>query len=157
VILATVGTQLPFPRFLKALDEIAGRHGLRAFAQTADPHIRLLHIEHQDHLTPSEFRRRTAEASLLVGHAGVGTVLTAQKLQKPLIVFPRRAALGEHRNDHQLATAKALQDVKGIYIAWTETELETLLTAGDLKPASLEFSQRREDLIQHLRSFVHAR
>jgi UDP-N-acetylglucosamine transferase subunit ALG13 len=154
MILATVGTQLPFPRLLTALDDIAGRHGLRVFAQTADAHLKLIHIDYRDHLTPSEFRERSALASLLVGHAGIGTVLTARKLQKPLVIFPRRADLGEHRNDHQLATAKALQNVEGIYVAWTETDLEALLTLEDLKPASLGFSQRREDLIQHLRSFV---
>lgn len=156
MILATVGTQLPFPRLLGALDDIAGRHGLRVFAQTADSHLQLLHIEHKDHLAPSEFRERSAGASLLVGHAGIGTILTARKLRKPLVIFPRRAALGEHRNDHQLSTAKAVEHAEGIYIAWTEAELETLLTSGDLEPASLGFSQRREDLIQHLRSFVQA-
>ena len=141
---------------LRALDEIAGRHQLRAFAQTADPRAELLHIEHKDHLTPAEFRSRSAEAELLVGHAGVGTVLTAQRLNRPLVLFPRRADFKEHRNDHQVATARALEQVDGIYVAWTEADFEHLLTTSSLRPASMRASAQRQQLIQHLRSFLES-
>ena len=43
-------------------------------------------------------------AAAIVAHAGMGTILTALETGKRLLVMPRRAALGEHRNDHQLAT-----------------------------------------------------
>lgn len=154
MIVATVGTQLPFPRFLDAIDSIAGRHGLSVFAQTADPDWAPRHIQATPHLSPAEFARRAQEARLIAGHAGIGTLLTAKKLAKPLIIYPRRAALGEHRNEHQLATARALEEVKGCYIAWDDSTLETLLLRQDLEPASMESSERRTALIGYLREFV---
>jgi len=38
----------------------------------------------------------------------MGTILTGLDLGKPVVVVPRLAAHGEHRNDHQLATVKQL-------------------------------------------------
>jgi UDP-N-acetylglucosamine transferase subunit ALG13 len=154
VILATVGTQLPFPRMIAALDRIAGRHALDVFAQTADAACMPRHLSHAPHLAPDEFAGRAADATLLVGHAGIGTVLTAKKLGKPLIVYPRRFALGEHRNDHQMATARTLADVKGIHVAWDDDGFEALLTAERLEGASMEESERRRALIARLRAFV---
>ena len=44
-----------------------------------------------------------------------------------MIIFPRRFELGEHRNDHQLATAKKFAELSNIYVAYTEAELILLL------------------------------
>ncbi|GAA4823531.1 hypothetical protein GCM10023232_21490 [Sphingosinicella ginsenosidimutans] len=154
MILATVGTQLPFPRMIEALDRIAGRHSFAVFAQTADRACGARHLDHAPFLAPDEFTTRARTADLLVGHAGIGTVLTAKRLGKPLIVYPRRFALGEHRNDHQMATAHALAEVKGIYVAWDDAGFEDLLTAGPLAPASMEESDARRALVARLRAFA---
>ena len=55
------------------------------------------------------------------------------RLQKPLIVFPRIAKLGEHRNEHQLATAQKMQEFGYVYVARDEEELKSLLKKTDLK------------------------
>ena len=39
--------------------------------------------------------------------------------------MPRRADLGEHRNDHQLATVEKLSGRPGILVAADENELES--------------------------------
>ncbi len=156
MIFATVGTQLPFPRLIEALDEIAASHHLTIFAQTADRHARPAHIDHAPHLTPAEYREFTTNAQLLVGHAGIGTVLTAKELRKPLIIFPRHASLGEHRNDHQLATANALEAIPGIYVARDPSELEQLLLTENLAAASMEKSAGREALICRIADYLEA-
>jgi UDP-N-acetylglucosamine transferase subunit ALG13 len=69
------------------------------------------------------------EAELVVAHAGMGSIITALRYQRPLLIMPRRAALGEHRNDHQVATAKWLIDRPGIEVAWDESELPACLNA----------------------------
>ena len=61
-------------------------------------------------------------ADAVVAHAGIGTILGALELGKPTVVMPRRAALGEHRNDHQLATARRFSG-PGIAVALDEHEL----------------------------------
>lgn len=53
-----------------------------------------------------EFDKLCHDARLIVAHAGMGTIISAMTKGKPIIVFPRIAALGEHRNEHQLATSK---------------------------------------------------
>jgi UDP-N-acetylglucosamine transferase subunit ALG13 len=37
--------------------------------------------------------------------------------------MPRQASLGEHRNDHQLATAKRFAEQGAVAVAFTEQEL----------------------------------
>lgn len=156
MIFATVGTQLPFPRLVTALDRIAEQQDLEIFVQTADPHCTARHVTHVPHLTPSEFERRASTAKLLIGHAGIGTVLTAKKFSKPLIVYPRRFAFGEHRNDHQMATARTLDERVGIYVAWDDAALKELLTRDPLSGASSENNPSRATLVTRLRQFVEA-
>jgi Uncharacterized conserved protein len=156
MIFATVGTQLPFPRLVNALDAIAERHDLKIFVQTADPHCAAQHLAHVPHLTPDEFERRASTATLLIGHAGIGTVLTAKKFSKPLIVYPRRFAFGEHRNDHQVATARTLDETVGIYVAWDDVALQELVTKGSLSGPFAESSPSRAALVTRLKAFIEA-
>lgn len=150
MIFATVGTQLPFPRLIDCLDKAAGNLPFRAFAQTADPAARPTHIECQPFLTPAEHEARIAECTIIVAHAGIGTVLAAKRARKPLIIFPRRAQLGEHRNEHQLATARFLEGRPGIYVASDAEQLESLLRADDLEPPTEEVDPAADGLIEAL-------
>ncbi|MCU0779024.1 MAG: hypothetical protein MUF86_15345, partial [Akkermansiaceae bacterium] len=65
-------------------------------------------IEYVEFLEPREFKRRFNEASLIISHAGMGTILSALLHGKPILVMPKLASLGEHRNEHQLATARRM-------------------------------------------------
>lgn len=157
MMFATVGTQLPFPRMISALDRIAGKHDLRMFAQTADPHARYDHLETAAQLPPDRFDERARGAPVLIGHAGIGTIIAAKKLGKPVILFPRRGDLREHRNDHQMATARAVDGTRGVHIAWDEVALERLLTTKRLEPAAMEGSTNRDRLIAYLADFIAQR
>jgi UDP-N-acetylglucosamine transferase subunit ALG13 len=154
VILATVGTQLPFPRFIDLLDEIAGTHRLEIVAQTCDPAAAPAHLKAVAQLAPVEFDRLVAECTVLVGHAGIGTVLSALKAGKPVILFPRHSSLGEHRNDHQIATAESFRDRDGIYVADDREALERYLVTDDLTAAGLRPTARRTALVERLRAFI---
>jgi UDP-N-acetylglucosamine transferase subunit ALG13 len=106
VIFVTVGTQVAFDRLITAVDEWAGAAvGREVFAQIGPTRLRPRHIEYAPFVSPQECTERMLAAKAIVAHAGMGTILTALEMGKPLLVMPRRAALGEHRNDHQLATA----------------------------------------------------
>ncbi len=155
MILATVGTQLPFPRLLAALDWIAVEHGLRVVAQTCGNLAGAKALEQHPFLTPDRLAASIGEARVIVGHAGIGTIFAGMRAQKPLVLYPRRAALGEHRNDHQMATAAAMAQHAGIHVAWDDAELERLLLASDLAPARPEASPTRPALIDAVAGFVN--
>ena len=154
MIFAAVGTQLPFRRLLTALDDIASRHNLDIQAQSADPGYVPCHIRASPFLEPDEFDEMVKKSSVLVGHAGIGLMLAAQKFHKPIIVYPRLVSLGEHRNDHQLATVRSLRPVPGIYIALDNETLERLLTDGQLQPATLANEPGRDKLVARIRDFL---
>ena len=156
MIFGTVGTQLPFPRFLNALDRIAGAHGLEVFAQTCGDTSGFQHITASAHLSPADYETFIHKADRIVGHAGIGTIIAARRVEKPLILFPRRAALGEHRNDHQLATVQSFAGRSGIYIAYDEAMLEKLLLHLGLEALRHGESDARLALIDRLRNFISA-
>ncbi|MCG8094946.1 MAG: glycosyl transferase family 28, partial [Candidatus Thiodiazotropha endolucinida] len=68
-----------------------------------------------------------------VAHAGMGSILSSLSLGKPIIIMPRKASLGEHRNEHQMATAKRFQNRPGVYVAWDEKQLVVLLNRWSIE------------------------
>ncbi|MCX8998432.1 glucuronosyltransferase [Rhizobiaceae bacterium BDR2-2] len=137
MIVVTVGTQLPFDRLIKAVDDLAVKIPHKVFAQTGKGTYQPRNIEYSATVVAGEFDRMLSECRVIVAHAGIGTVIKALKYKKPIILVPRRAALNEHRNDHQMATVSKLRHRAGIYVAEDEDELFGLLTT-DLEAASPE-------------------
>jgi UDP-N-acetylglucosamine transferase subunit ALG13 len=127
VILVTVGTQLPFDRLIRIVDAAAPTLAEPVIGQTGAGRYRPVHMEAHATMDPAAFEVLLQQARVIVAHAGIGTVLMAQKHRRPIILFPRDAALGEHRNDHQAATVSALEDRPGIYVARDGQQLLALL------------------------------
>ena|GEM_PF-514112 len=130
MILVTTGTQLPFPRLARAIDRLAPTLGEHIIVQNGlfDPD--LSNVEQHVVLEPLAFDRLASSARLMIAHAGIGSILDAARFHKPLIIVPRRHELGEHRNDHQLATARRLVGrFRGISVAWSADDLPALIAA----------------------------
>jgi UDP-N-acetylglucosamine transferase subunit ALG13 len=123
LILVTVGTQLGFDRLIEAMDTLAPALGTEVIAQTGKGTYAPQNMTVFEKIAPSEFETLVGRAELLVSHAGIGSVLTAARYGKPIVLMPRRADLKEHRNDHQMATIRKLAGRPGILIAADETEL----------------------------------
>jgi UDP-N-acetylglucosamine transferase subunit ALG13 len=136
MILVTVGTQLPFDRLIRHIDEIAPSLGQPVLAQIGKGSYRPVNCEYREDFEPHVFDATFRKADVVVSHAGIGTVLTAQRLGKPIILFARRAAFGEHRNDHQVASCAQLAGRPGIAVAETTGEITAMLDRGRLAAAS---------------------
>ena len=130
MILVTVGMQLGFDRLIAAMDALAPGLGQEVVAQTGKGSYRPAHMTARSSIAPAEFEQLVAQSSLIVSHAGIGTVLTAARFAKPIVLFPRRASLGEHRNDHQLATVRQLAGRPGIVVAEDDAALPGAVAAG---------------------------
>ncbi len=154
MIFLSVGTQFPFDRLVRAVDEAAGAGQLAepVFAQVGESSWRPAHMEWTARLAPEEFDARAAEADALIGHAGVGLVSRALALGKPLLVMPRRRDLGEHVNDHQLELAARFQEAGHLLCAADVSELGDKLRAlASFRPVPRE--SRLAPLIARLSGF----
>lgn len=135
LIFLTIGTQLPFDRLVQIVDSYPNNNNEQIFAQIGIGKYRPRNFDYSQAVSPQEYKEKVLSARVIISHAGIGTVLSAKKFGKPIILFPRRAALGEHRNDHQLATCKQLEDRRGVYVTYDEAQLYDVMAHGDLLPA----------------------
>jgi UDP-N-acetylglucosamine transferase subunit ALG13 len=128
-VFVTVGTQLPFDRLITVVDRWAATSKAEVFAQTGNSTYAPQHIAWSGFVTSSEANRWIRTADLVVAHAGMGTILTRCETGLPMIVMPRSAQLGEHRNDHQSATARRLSHLPGLSVAEDEEHLLAQLSS----------------------------
>ncbi|MFC4255563.1 glucuronosyltransferase [Altererythrobacter xixiisoli] len=154
MILLTVGTQLPFDRLVRIVDEIAPTLGEPVTAQIGCGKYIPANMEWRRVIDPVEFEDLMDRVTLVISHAGIGTIVTAQRHSKPLILFARSAQLSEHRNDHQLATVNALAQQQGIRVASTVEELEMLLREPVTKVTRMEITARRQSLCDAVADFI---
>lgn len=155
-VFVTVGTQLPFDRLVRCMDEWAGRHKQTdVVAQIGPSAYRPRHLRWQDFLDADQCRCLMGDADLIVAHAGMGSILTALELGRPIVVMPRRGDLREHRNDHQLATARHLQSREGVIVVHHEGDLlDRLERVDELRAASRIARSASRDLLEAIGRFV---
>jgi len=150
VIFVTVGTQLSFDRLLAVLDAWAPTQQDGVVAQVGPSQLKFQHIDARPFLRADEMDQLFARCTLVIAHAGMGSILSALRFRKPIIIVPRKAALGEHRNDHQMATARWMDGRPGVKVAWEPEQVETLAQShrqtqiGETLPefADAAFTQR---------------
>lgn len=156
MIFVTVGHQMPFDRLIEAVDRWARQQGRAdVFAQIGATDQLPQTIGWEKYLSPEQFDQQVAGAEAIVAHAGIGTIIAALKLHKPLLVLPRRAALGETRNDHQVATAQYFEQHGYVMVADEESELpEKLSQLASFKPLKTIGESAPEPLLLRLGEFA---
>ena len=156
MIFATVGSQEPFDRLIRAVDEWAALRGrLDVLAQIGNSNFRPRNIEFTKFLEPAEFNRVIRASSVVVAHAGMGSIISALEIGKPIVVMPRRGFLRETRNDHQVATAERFGSRGRVVVANDQADfaakLDYALTLSAMDPINHEASPR---LIATIRAFL---
>jgi UDP-N-acetylglucosamine transferase subunit ALG13 len=127
-VFATVGSELGFDRLVEGLDAWAGAHPeAEEMAQVGPSEARPVNMEWFKTVSPRRYNELMRLADVVVGHAGMGTILSGLGMGKPVVVMPRRADLGEHRNDHQLATVEHFGKLAGVVVAREPAELESAI------------------------------
>ncbi|HEX6916201.1 MAG TPA: glycosyltransferase [Chitinophagaceae bacterium] len=130
MIFVTVGSQLPFDRMIRAVDEVAAFYKDKEFiAQVFGMKYQPANIKTLDFISPVDFAGYIEAAELVISHAGTGTILSVSQMQKPLIVFPRLGKLKETRNDHQMSTCRMLEQSCGLQVAYDREQLKEKLDA----------------------------
>ena len=128
MIFVSVGSMFPFDRLIRLMDEWAEKHpGDEVLAQVGNGTYQPKHMRWQRIFAPNEYKKIVRSCQLIVSHAGTGSVFTASEFRVPVVLMPRRAANKEHTTDHQLDTAKWLEDRPGIFVVWSDADLAPTL------------------------------
>ena len=161
MIFVTVGSQMPFRRLIRAVDEWALLHpSVEIVAQVgSDNAFRPAALKVFESVPPVKYAELIRTCDLIVAHAGMGSVLSALEHRKPMLLMPRRGALHETRNDHQVATLRWLQFKPGVYPAEDEEALKATLDIWLAKglappPGDGEVSASLQTLVTTLRTFI---
>lgn len=157
MIFATTGTQVPFDRFVRIVDEITADIDEEVLVQAFPDKYVPKNVQLVRFLNPDEFDRILSEARIVVAHAGIGTIVSALMKEKPLIIFPRIASLGEHRNEHQLATAAQMERLGYAYVASDESQLRSLIVNSEtLHPLHSLGAIAAQSLIDSVSAFIES-
>jgi UDP-N-acetylglucosamine transferase subunit ALG13 len=159
MIFVTTGTQAPFDRLVKRMDEIAPLlNGVEIIAQVNHTTYKVQHMKSVSSMNPKDYDRTFQRAELIISHAGMGTIISALQNKKPTIILPRTVDLGEHRNDHQLATARILEKLKYIHVIYDEKDLHAMVLTflrGELTPLHTIEDSASASLIGSIQEYLN--
>lgn len=142
-VYVSVGSMMPFERLVEAMDRFAAsRPDLDVLIQIGRGRTEPVHARFVRLMPPADYRAMVAGCRLFVAHAGMGSIIAAIEAGKPLLMMPRRQALGEHNTEHQLATAQNIGNRPGLHVAADEADLlaraGALLADGGTPPAPID-------------------
>lgn len=141
-IVVTVGTIRPYG-FRRLVDHLLRLlpAGTEVLWQTGATPVADLPIRARDIVPAVELEAAMSVADVVIGHAGTGTALTAFELGLCPVLVPRRRYAHEHVDDHQVLTAREL-DQRGLAI---HAEVERL-DLSVLETAAGRSVTRRSDV-----------
>jgi UDP-N-acetylglucosamine transferase subunit ALG13 len=156
VIFVTTGSLFPFDRLIRIVDELAStmpdqpffaQIGDGAYLPTNMPYVRIL--------ARDEFTTKFTAAEVIVAHAGMGSVISAMEIGKPIVLVPRVTEWGEHNTDHQMATARWLQGHPGIYVCMQDSDLPAAIAAARASAQGGQMSREApEPFTRKIRDFI---
>ncbi|CAN5650684.1 N/A [soil metagenome] len=134
MIFVTIGSMFPFDRLIRVMDAWAhenaapvnaapGAEPPAILAQIGNGAYEPAHMPWTRRLDQAAFAETVRAARLVVAHAGMGSVITAGQLGRPIVLLPRRREWGEHTTDHQIATADWLRGKPGVFVADEDADL----------------------------------
>jgi len=157
LIFVTIGSLFPFDRMVRRMDEIAPTMPSQTFfAQIGDGTYEPSNMPFARLLSRREFIAKMDEASLIVAHAGMGSVISAMDVGKPIILLPRVLEWGEHTTDHQMATARWLQGRPGVHVCFDDALLPAMIETALADQVSNQGMSKTapENFIARLREYI---
>jgi UDP-N-acetylglucosamine transferase subunit ALG13 len=158
VIFVTVGSAekgMEFDRLVREMDRIAGVLGVDVLIQRGTLDYEPCHSRHIRFAKFDEALDLFRQADLVVGHCGAGTTMNAVRFRKPLVLVPRRAARGEHSDDHQMELAALFGRACGIRIVEDIHRLEETIREMLAHPEERsEPGPRRREFVEAVAEFL---
>ena len=168
MILVTAGAQLPFERLATLALRCARALPEENVVYQAGPggHISLdgqkppNNLQVKAFMEPEQYQQALQKARCVITHAGMGNLLHLLERGVPFLVLPRLMQYGEHRNDHQVDTARAMHERFGIdFYLDSDSLLNRLLSQpllSDSHHHRENMLKRRRDLAKQLQDILSA-
>jgi beta-1,4-N-acetylglucosaminyltransferase len=132
LIFLTVGSMFPFDRLIRGVDDLISK-GLvteSVYAQIGNGEYEPRHMPFARFVEKADFDGQMKGCSVVISHAGIGTISTALHYGRTMIVLPRLKAFGEHVNDHQVGTARKYAELGHVILSDSVGDLPTCLEAA---------------------------
>ena len=156
MIFITVGTQkFQFNRLLKMVDDLIEEKVIsdNVVAQVGYSTYIPRNFHSFQFKSENEINLLMEKAHILITHSGVGSITTALKLQKKVIVVPRLKEYKEHVDDHQLEIANQYKEKGYIAVANNKSELVHILKNIDSIDFKL-FKLGNSSIISSIKKYI---
>lgn len=130
IIFVTVGTgnTYGFERLIKKMDEIAGKINEDVVMQIGCTEYIPKNAKYFLFVKNSEMDELYKSSRVVVCHAGIGSIITAMKFNKPTAIVPRIKKYKEHIDDHQVEISKEIGREGLITVVYDVENLDDLLS-----------------------------
>ncbi len=155
MIFVATGTQFPFDRLIKYMDEWAAEHTENVFAQLGNGAYQPQHLAWKRFVSLDEYNDKIRQATVFISHAGMGNIISAKEHGVPIIVINRKVELGEHRNDHQTEGLTWMAKITGVTTATTQAALyQQIAKRASLKVTGTQSDTGLDELVTYIDTVV---
>lgn len=154
LIFVTVGAgPWGFERLIKEMDRITDDIEEEVIMQIGSTKYKPINAKYYNFLPKIDTLKLYGNSRIVVSHAGVGSIISAFRYNKPMILVPRMKKYGEVFDDHQLEIAKELESQCKIKVILDVKDLEWALKSPFLY-SSINFD-KESGLRRALREYIN--
>lgn len=157
MILVTLGTQdKEFVRLLNAVEKAILEKEITddVIVQAGFTNFKSQNMKVFDYIDIDLFNKYVDEASLIITHGGVGTIMNALSKGKKIIGAARLAKYGEHHNDHQIEILENF-DENGYLIYAKELDDFGKYTKNIKTFTPKQYKSNTENMINLIRNYIN--
>ena len=157
MIFLTIGTTHLFDRLIRAVDDAVENKMIneKIFGQVGKGGFKPKNFESVEILDKIQFDQYLDQSSMLISHAGMGSITMALSRLKPILVVPRMKKYNELVNDHQIATAKKFEQLGHVLALYNLTDLPAKIKAlRTFKPVPRK--SQADEVARYIGRFISA-
>ena len=156
MILVLLGTQHnEFTRLIKEVEKCinTGTINDKVIVQAGFTKYKSDKMEIFDMISNEELTKYVDEATLIITHGGVGSIIMALEKGKKVIAVPRLHEYGEHVNDHQRQIIKVFSEKKYLIGIENVDELEVAIK-NIAKFEPVKYENNNQKMINIIENFI---
>ena len=156
MILVLLGTQHnEFTRLIKEVEKCinTGTIKEKVIVQAGFTKYKSDKMEIFDMISNEELTKYVDEATLIITHGGVGSIIMALEKGKKVIAVPRLHEYGEHVNDHQRQIIKVFSEKKYLIGIENVDELEVAIK-NIAKFEPVKYENNNQKMINIIEDFI---